>query len=186
MEDVNILSDEHGLPFPAVSHTCTLKRKLIKEFKEALSFFPKGKFLLVHASDVNPCQYAIAALHGCGLRDDDLARSFGRMIRRQIQKSNDQKRQWPLTPEELLEMLDHGPLQSLYNAIYYTMHDFANKNEYGYAITHSHLEAIKIWSLASDWESLITKETSPKQAVMGAGHHRMTGSKRSCKHAAQM
>ena len=149
----------------------------LKLLDQGLSFFPKGKFLLVHASDVNPCQYAIAALHGCGLRDDDLARSFGRMIRRQIQKSNDQKRQWPLTPEELLEMLDHGPLQSLYNAIYYTMHDFANKNEYGYAITHSHLEAIKIWSLASDWESLITKETSPKQAVMGLVIHRMTGSK---------
>ena len=68
-------------------------------------------------------------------------------------------------------------LQSLYNAIYYTVHDFASKNEYRYAITHSHLKAIKIWSLASDWESLITRETSPKQAVMGLVIHRMTGSK---------
>ena len=177
LEDVKVLSDEEGLPCPPISHTSTLKRRLIKEFNEALSFFPNGKFLLVHSSDVNPCQYAIAALHGCGLRDEDLARSFGRMIRRQLQSSSKQKRQWPLTPEELTDLLDRGPLQSLYNAIYYTMHDSAKKNEYGYAITNSHLEAIKIWSLSSDWESLLTRETSPKQAVMGLVIHRMTGSR---------
>ena len=85
LEDVKVLSDEEGLPCPPISHTSTLKRRLIKEFNEALSFFPNGKFLLVHSSGVNPCQYAIAALHGCGLRDEDLARSFGRMIRRQLQ-----------------------------------------------------------------------------------------------------
>ena len=121
LEDIKILSDEQGLPFPAIEHTATLKQKLIQEFEERISFFPSGKYLLVHASDVNPCEYAIAALHGSGLRDDDLARSFGRMVRRKLQKSADHQKQWPLTPEELTEMLDRGPLQDLYNVIYYTI-----------------------------------------------------------------
>ena len=46
-----------------------------------ISFFPSGKYLIVHVSDINPCEYGIAALHGCGLRDDDIPRSFGRLIR---------------------------------------------------------------------------------------------------------
>eukprot|EP00794_Sanderia_malayensis_P013459 gene13459-14844_t len=176
LEDIKNIRDEQGLLIPAVKHTSTLKKKLIMEFRESFAFFPSGKYLLVHAADVNPCEYAIAALHGCGLRDDDLARSFARMVRWQLH-SYKQKKQWPLTPSELTEMLDRGPLQSLYNAIFYTIYDFAEKNEYGYACTNSHIKAIKIWSLASDWESLITKEPSAKQAVMGLVIHRMTGSK---------
>ncbi len=74
MEDIKNISDEQGLSIPAVEHTSTLKKKLIMEFKESIVFFPAGKYLLVHAADVNPCEYAIAALHGCGLRDDDLGR----------------------------------------------------------------------------------------------------------------
>ena len=177
LEDIEILSDEQGLSSPAIQHTSTLKMKLIQEFGESISFFPHGRYLLVHSADTNPCEYAIAALHGCGLRDNDIAKSFGRMVRRQVQKIADKKKQWPLTPEELTEMLDRGPAQCLYNAIYYTMHDHAKLNEYGYAETPTHLKAIKIWSLASDWESLIAAQPTPKQAVMGLVIHRMTGSK---------
>ena len=74
-------------------------------------------------------------------------------------------------------MLDRGPLQNLYNVIYYNMHDFTKQNEYGYAVTSSHTTAIRIWPLASDWECLITREPFPKQAVLGLVIHRMTGSK---------
>ena len=60
------------------------------------------------------------------------------MVRRRLQKSADRQKKWPLTPEELAEMLDRGLLQNFYNAIYYTMNDFAKKNESGYAVTGSH------------------------------------------------
>ena len=60
------------------------------------------------------------------------------MVRRRLQKSAYRQKKWPLTPEELVEMLDRGLLQNFYNAIYYTMHDFAKKNESGYAETRSH------------------------------------------------
>ncbi|KAG1696685.1 hypothetical protein GQR58_006189 [Nymphon striatum] len=36
-------------------------------------------------------------------------------------------------------------------------------NKYGYAETTSHLRAINIWSMASDWEAFATQEDSPKQ-----------------------
>ena len=35
-------------------------------------------------------------------------------------------------------MMDRGLLQNFYNAIYYTMHDFAKKNESVYAVARSH------------------------------------------------
>lgn len=54
--------------------------------------------------------------------------------------------------------LDQGPPAELYNAIYYTIKDQAKTNAYGYCITSSRLAATKIWSLASDWESLIIKK----------------------------
>ena len=38
---------------------------------------------------MNPCGYAIAALHGYGLRNEDLARSFGNMNRRKIKQNKD-------------------------------------------------------------------------------------------------
>ncbi len=83
----------------------------------------------------------------------------------------------PLSPEDLIRTLDRGVLPEIYNAIHYTLSDSAKLNEYGYAETSSHLRAIKIWSLASDWGSLVTNDNSPKQVVMGLVLHRLTGSK---------
>ena len=93
-------------------------------------------------SDMNPFEYAIATLHGRAIRDDDLARSFARTIRRKISKSKGTK-EWPLFPEDMISMLDKGPLPDLYNAIFYT------KYEYGYVMTNSNAQAVEIWSLAS-------------------------------------
>ena len=36
-----------------------------------ISFKAVSKYLLAYASDTNPWNYAIAGLHGCGLRDED-------------------------------------------------------------------------------------------------------------------
>ena len=92
------------------------------------------------------------------------------MVRRKLQKSADRQKQWPLTPEELTEMLDRGPFR-----IFTTSSTTPSITLlYGYAVTSSHTTAIKIWSLANDWESLITREPSPKQAVMGLVINRMT------------
>ena len=58
-------------------------------------------------------------------------------------------------------MMNEGCFPELYNAIYYSLYDHkASKNYFGFAETTSHIKAIKIWSLASDWESLITGQCS--------------------------
>ena len=46
-----------------------------------------------------------------------------------------------------------------------------------YAGTNSRILAAKIWSLASDWESLVTRKPTPKQAMLGLVIHRLTGSR---------
>ena len=50
-------------------------------------------------------------------------------------------------------------------------------NEHGYAGTESKSQAVKIWSTASDWESLITGEKNGKQIVTGSLIGRLTGRK---------
>ena len=127
---------------------------------------------------MNTCEYTLATLHGCGLRDQDLTRVFGKMIRRKV-ASFDDDIQWPLTPEKLLEVMDKGPIPELFNAIYYTVHNSGKLNEFGYAETQSHNAAIKIWSLASDWESLVTRRPNPKTTTMGLLIHRLTPKKSS-------
>ncbi len=167
MKDIGYASEEVGLDASIISDTRTLRRKIEEEFGEHISFRSASKYVLVYASDTNPCDYAVATLRGQGLRDDDLIRAFGRMIRRKLQCRDEKSRKWPLTAEEFFLELDRGPPPDLYNAIFYTISDDAKKNEYGYNITTSKNLAIKIWSLASDWESLITKKSSPKQEILG-------------------
>ena len=84
---------------------------------------------------------------------------------------------WPVDIE-VEDMMNEGCFPELYNAIYYSLYDHkASKNYFGFAETTSHIKAIKIWSLASDWESLITGQASPKQAALGLILHHMSGSK---------
>ena len=88
----------------------------------------------MHASDVNPCQYVVSTLRSCGLRDNDIVLSFARMIKKMM-KSKGQS-PYRKTPEEFEEALKTGPLQALYNAIYYTIHDGGKENEFGYIYEH--------------------------------------------------
>ena len=74
-------------------------------------------------------------------------------------------------------MLDRGPLKEIYNVIYASINPAYKVNEYGYAITRSRPVATKIWSVASDWVFLLTKERTAKQAVAGLTVHRLTSSK---------
>ena len=78
----------------------------------------------------------------------------------------------------LLENIEqYKPQRELYNIIYSTIHGTFKENENGYAITLSEILSTKIWSLACDWESLITRKMTPKQIVTGLTVHRLTGNK---------
>ena len=68
-------------------------------------------------------------------------------------------------------------MPQLCNAIYATLHPTININNAGYAEIKSGKLATMIWSMASDWESLITKEKFVKQLVTGSVIHRLTGRK---------
>ena len=174
LNDVRCISEDHELEPPAIDNTKELKRFIIKHFEDKINFFPSGKYLLVHPIDINPCSYSIATIKGRGLRDADLAKAFGCMIRRKLDERKNEAERWPLTPDELLSKLDSGPLPDLYNTIYYSVHDRGKLNEYGYIET-SQTEARKIWSIASDWESLVTRKRNPKQIILGLVLHRITG-----------
>ena len=109
LKDIETLSEEKGLEYPVICHSFPLKRSLIQEFGDKISFFPSGKYLIVHSADFSPCEHAVAALHRRGLRDEDLLKSFGRMIRRKLKQMKCQEKKWPLTPEELIKQLEKGP-----------------------------------------------------------------------------
>ena len=109
LKDVFIISETHGLDETGIKHTVDLKRKLIAEFDESISFFPSGNYVIVHSSDTNPCQYGVAFLQGSGLRDDDIVKSFRRLIKRKVCERNEEAIEWPLSPEQLTQLLDKGP-----------------------------------------------------------------------------
>ena len=80
--DITSIGMEYGREIPPITNTKELKRKLISQFPEELSFFPNGKYVIVHACDINPCEYSVATLKGHGLRDNDLMLAFANMIKR--------------------------------------------------------------------------------------------------------
>ena len=66
----------------------------------------------------------------------------------------------------------------MYNAIIYSLYEgHPSKNSNGYASAPSNSKSIKVWSLASDWETLLTGKPSTEQFVLGLVAHRMGGNK---------
>lgn len=176
LEDIENMSTENGLQETCIKYTYELKGKLQDRFGELISFYKAGRNLIVHPTSINPCVYAAATLKGAGLRDDDLTKAFANMIRRKLKKQSSDE--WPITPEELVARLDSsGPMTSLYNAIAWTVNPQSPKNDKGYVLTTSTSSAQKIWSVASDWESLVTHKRSVKSTALSLTVHRMTGSK---------
>ena len=53
LQDIKGLSKLNGLTEP-----------IIDKFSDDISFYPKGKYLIVHSSDINPCEYVVAILKG--------------------------------------------------------------------------------------------------------------------------
>ena len=80
LEDIKRLSEHNELTEPIISNTRTLKRRITDKFSDDISFQPKGKYLIVHSSDVNPCWYVLAILKGKELKDYDIIKSFGEII----------------------------------------------------------------------------------------------------------
>ena len=177
LEDLRSMSEENGV-VSVVKHTVELKRRILEEFEEKIGFYPTGRQVIVFSSNVNPCDYSEATLKGHGLRENDLIRAFACMIKGKIKKKKKDESQWPFTPEQLLTNINSGPLPDLYNIIYATIDPTFKINEYGYAATRSNPIATKVWSVAADWEALVTQgRQSPKQVITGLTLHRMTGSK---------
>ena len=71
-----------------IDNTKELKRRLIETLDEKIGFFSSVKQLIVSSIEVNLCQYSVATLDGFGLSDNDIIRSFARMVRRKLQTSN--------------------------------------------------------------------------------------------------
>ena len=72
LEDIKRLSKLNGLTEPHISNIKTLKRRITEKFSDDISFYPKDKYLIVHCSHDNPCEYALAILKGKGLKDYDI------------------------------------------------------------------------------------------------------------------
>ena len=61
-------------------------------------FFLLRKWI-VHPSNTNPSQYGVAFLQGSGLRDDDIVKSFGRLIKLKVCERNEEAIERSLSPE---------------------------------------------------------------------------------------
>lgn len=81
VENIKRLREENGIKDSIITNTRTLKRKIIDTLPKEIAFYPNGKYLMLHLNDVNPCQFTVIVLKGKGLRDGDIIKSFGNMIR---------------------------------------------------------------------------------------------------------
>ena len=107
-----LLSELNELTEPIISNTNTnvLVRKTVDKFSDDISFYRKDKYL--------------AILKGKGLKDYDITKLFGEMIRRKIKITEEEKRshEWTYSPQEIVEILDKGTLPEIYNTILYVVH----------------------------------------------------------------
>ena len=81
------LSIENGLEDALIANTRTLKRGIAERFPDDIFHYNKGKYLIVHCSDMKPCAYAIAILKSKGLRSNDIIRSFGALIHEKLRNA---------------------------------------------------------------------------------------------------
>ena len=114
------LFENYGI-CPLIDNTKELKRRFIEKFDEKIGFFPSVKQSIVFSIEVNPCQYSVATLDGFGLSDNDIIRSFARMVRRKLQTGNQLRESWPMSIDNIENFVQRGPLLELYNAIYATI-----------------------------------------------------------------
>ena len=91
--------------------------------------------------EVNPCQYSVVTLDSFGLSDNDIIRSFARMVRRKLQTCNQLREGWPMSIDDIENFVLRGPLSELYNAIYATINSSFKVHISGYAVNlHTKLQ----------------------------------------------
>ena len=83
LEDLISICEEMNVE-TVISNNRTLRRRLEEKFGTAIAFDVHGS-TLVCDSDTKPCDYAVAALHGCGLRDNDFVKAFGKMVKQKTE-----------------------------------------------------------------------------------------------------
>ena len=108
------------------SCTAELSCSLLVELRDELSFYPRGKYWIFHAADMNPREYSVATLQPFDLRDGDIIKPFGRLVQHQI---SERKRKTIEMPFMIL-LLDKGSSRGLYNEIYYALYDYSVKNKH--------------------------------------------------------
>ena len=144
MHDIMNMNEEHSID-PTTRHTHVLKEKIRNEFPDSIGFYKTMHQVIVFSSDMNPLDYTVATVKGHGMRDDDLIKACAKLINKSWNMKREQEHfSRPHTPEEVIEKLNNGPLQELYNLIYATIGPRCKTNEYWYAITSSRPRATKI------------------------------------------
>ena len=84
--------------------------------------------IILHASDVNPTDYALIYLVGAGLKDAEITAAFARMIHRKI-KATDTKMEFPVSLDTLFEKLtENMDVESSRGIKSLSSHDLRNKN----------------------------------------------------------
>ena len=61
---------------PIISNTRTLKKRILDDISDDISFYPKDKYLIVHISNLSPYECVLAILKTKGLKDHDIIKSF--------------------------------------------------------------------------------------------------------------
>ena len=174
--DIKEMSEDHGLTEPVIKYSNLLKKKLQEQYHDEIAFYKIGRRQIVYASRVNPCLYAAATLEGSGLRDEDICRTFARMVRRKVFRNEPEN--WPIDFDSLAENLENtGPSEIIYNTIAWSLEPDAKKTQDGFVNLTSKIRSDRVWSISSNLESLITKRRSAKSIMLGLIINRITGSK---------
>ena len=99
------------------------------------------------------------------MEDKETIRSFGALIQRRIEEcsENEKKFEWQYNPEELMGMLERGPLPEIYSVIYYLVKSHLKFNQYGCTEFLSTDFGTKIWTMACDWGNLLTPNRNENQ-----------------------
>ena len=113
LTDINEMSNDAGLTDPTIKQTSNLKKRLEQHFPGKIAFEKVNNKLIVYPIDVNPCFYVSKTLEGSGLRDEDLTRTFARMVHRKL-LSKERRMMWPITAEQLLKGLESSGPYSLH------------------------------------------------------------------------
>ena len=60
LEDIKHFCKKNGTEESIITIVRTLRRKIIDTFPGEISFYPNGKYLIVHSNDVNPCHQLVS------------------------------------------------------------------------------------------------------------------------------